>query len=453
MADLTAVYNSFDAEDALPADDTERYVDLSAVRGNMRIAHRLVKRIELAGQQPSYHLLTGHVKCGKTTELNRTAQQLEQRGYATVVFDVTKEAQTYAFDYTAVLLVLAGQVVTQLGARQPPIKMAGHGAKKLAELLIEKEITVGAGISGEAGAKVEAEIAPGLLASLLGKFGLGVELKGGFQRNREITYKIERDTQAFQDALQELILDAAERVHERGHRGLVVICDGSDKLSQRPPGVPPEAYQDLHVSLFVEHRADLCSLPCHVIYSVPISIQANLGPDWGNSPEFVPAIPVNTLAGTDALYAEEGRRLLSEVVERRLRQFELSIDQFFADGALFERLVSASGGHISDLLLMVRDALVEAQIDERERIAEPDVERAILTRALEYNRLIESSHLPVLSEIAQTQLRPANGDLYRELVSRRLTLEYLCGDEIRVDLHPLVAASDAYRRWHGAGVR
>ncbi|HEX8273672.1 MAG TPA: hypothetical protein VF615_13635 [Longimicrobiaceae bacterium] len=452
MPDLVAVYNSFDAEDPLLADDTERYVDLSSVRGNMRIAPRLVKRIELAGQQPSYHLLTGHVKCGKTTELNRTAKQLEQKGYATVVFDITKEAQTYAFDYTAVLLVLAGQVVTQLGARNPPIKVAGKGAKKLAEFLIEKEITVGRDLSLEAGGKVDAEIAPGLLASLLGKFGIGVELKGGFQRNREITYKIERDTQAFQSALEQLILDARERVQEAGYKGLVVICDGSDKLSQRAPGAP-EPNQDLHVSLFVEHRSDLCSPPCHIIYSVPISIQANLGPDWGNSPEFVPAIPVNQLFDIDATYAEHGRRLLAEVVDRRLAPYGLTIDEFFESRALFENLVSISGGHISDLLLMIRDALVEAQIDERERLNKADMERAILTRALEYSRLIESIHLPVLSEIAQTQLRPANGEVYRELVSRRLTLEYLCGDDIRVDLHPLVAASDAYRRWQSPSLR
>lgn len=445
MVDLADVYNAFDAEQPLPADDTVRYVDLSAVRGDMHVAHRLVQKIKNSGDQPSHHLLTGHTKCGKTTELNRTVRRLEEDGYATVFFDAADDAKTYAFEYTTLLLLLASQVVTQLGARNPPIRVRGHGAKKLAEFLIEKEITLGGTFSGDATGKVEAEVAPGLLATLLGKFGISAELRGGFERSRAITYEIEKDAPGFLEGVQELILDARAKVEESGHKGLVVICDGCDKL--RLTASDHEASRDLHLSMFVEHRVDLCSVPCHVIYTVPISIQANLGADWGRGPEFVPAIPVNALDGIEKTYTVEGRRALAEVAACRLGQYDLSIDAFFETPALFERLVSVSGGQISDLLLLVREAVLSAQLGDRERLSERDVHAAVLTRAIEYTNLIQSDYLAVLSEIAQAQTRPANNDLYRQIVSRRLALEYICGDEIRVDLHPLVAASDAYRRW------
>ena len=40
--DLTAIYDSLNSEEPLPAGDRDRYVDLSAVRGEMNIARRLV---------------------------------------------------------------------------------------------------------------------------------------------------------------------------------------------------------------------------------------------------------------------------------------------------------------------------------------------------------------------------------------------------------------------------
>lgn len=445
MDGLTEIYNAFDAEEPLAADDITRYVDLSAARGNMRIASRLVQRVVNAGRKPSHHLLTGNTKCGKTTELNRTVRALEQQGYATVFFDAADDASTYAFEYTTLLLLLTSQVIAQLAARTPAIRVGGQSAQKLADFLVEKEVTLGGNYSGDASVKMESEFAPGFLAQLLGKFGLSAELRGGFERSRQITYKVEEDAPAFLDGIQQVVGDARKRVIDAGYKDLVIVCDGCDKL--RLTATDQTGSRDLHLSMFVEHRSDLCSVPCHVIYTVPLSIQANLGAEWGRGPEFVPAIPVNELSNVDSGYVEEGRRALREVADRRLTPYGLDISTLFQDDAEFERIISVSGGQISDMLLLVREAILSAQLERRTRLLNYDVDQAVLTRAIEYSSLIQSDHLAVLSEIAQAQTRPANNEAYRQIVSRRLALEYLCGDEIRVDLHPLVGASDAYRRW------
>src|SRR5712671_3687760 len=101
MPDLTAIYNALDVNEPLPATDDVRYVDLSAVRGESKIAPKLMQRIKNSGAHASHHLLMGHTKCGKTTELNRTAHLLEKEGYATVYFDVVEQA-TRTFEYTTV---------------------------------------------------------------------------------------------------------------------------------------------------------------------------------------------------------------------------------------------------------------------------------------------------------------------------------------------------------------
>lgn len=338
-------------------------------------------------------------------------------------------------------------MVDQLAKLQPkPVHVSGASAKKLADFLLEREITIGCQITGEAKGKVEAELAPGFLASLLGKFGIGVELRGGYERSRELTVKIEANTRGFLGAIQELVEDAYRKVIHEGYQGLVVVCDGCDKLTVSATDEKGHS-RDLQLALFIGHGADLRSVPCHVIYTVPLSIQANLGDSWEQSAEFVPAIPVNELPGIESSYPESGRNALREVVARRLTPLGSSIAELFAEERLLDRLIETSGGHISDLLIMVQDAVLESQTDEEERVTENCVKRAIRNRATEYTRLIEGKYLPVLASIDQYKTAQSNSDEYRELIFKRLALEYACGTEKRVDLHPLVAASDAYRRY------
>lgn len=449
MPDLAAIYRAFDADEPLPAGDTERYVDLSKVRGDSKIAKRLANRVLNAGDKPSHHLLMGHNKCGKTTELNRTRHFLEQHDYVTVFFDVAELSGTRTFEYTTVLLHLAEQVVLQLAGKG--IKVEEKKLKKLTDFLREKEITVGGQASGEASASSEAEAGAGLLASFLGKVGFGIEFKGGFQRSREITTRIEADARGFITAVGELVEDARDKVlKKRGksYKGLVVICDGCDKLVLTASDGSGKNY-DLQYALFVDHASDLRAVPCHVIYTVPLSISVNVGDVWEQAYEFVPAIPVTTLPGVPDDYPREGRKALREIVTRRLAQHDSTIDQLFSPPDMLDNLIGVSGGHISDLLLLVREAVLEAQTEEAERVEQIYVNRSVRSRALEYTRLIESSYLDTLLEIDRFKTAQSNNSVYREVIFKRLALEYVCEKDNRVDLHPLVAASEAYRRHRG----
>jgi hypothetical protein len=450
--DLKTIYNAFDVDEPLPADDTARYVDLAHVRGDSQISKKLLLRVLNSGSSPSHHLLMGHTKCGKTTELNRARRLLEQEGYATVLFDVADLA-TREFEYTTVLLLMVGQVIAQLGRRKDrPIDIDDDGANTLAEFLISKEITRSGEFSGDAGTKVDAKAGAGLLKWFLGELGLGLELRGGFKRSRDITVKLEADTRGFLTAVQQVISYAHSKVTDSGYRGLVVICDGCDKLAISATDEDGRS-RDLQQSMFVDHAADLRSVPCNVIYTVPISVPINLGDVWEQGYDFVPAIPVLQLPGIDERYSREGREALTEVIARRLSQHKLSISDLFADPAALDQLIAVSGGHISDLLLLVREAVLEAQTTGAARLETSHIRRAIRQRASEYTRLIESSYLGTLVTIDQFKTGQPNSREYRELIFKRLVLEYVCGSDAKVDLHPLVAASDAYRRFRNPDVK
>ncbi len=445
MPDLATIYNAFDVDEPLPAEDDERYVDLSGVRGQ-QVAKLLRQRIRNATKNEkhqSHHLLMGHTKCGKTTELNRTAHLLKNDGYLTVFFDVA-EVATRTFEYTTVLLLMANQVVEQLS--KDGIKIKDEVLQKLADFLIEKEVTVGKELSVQAKATGQAEIGPGWLASFLGRLGFGVELGGSFQRSREITTKIEADSRGFINAIQELTDDAREKVlAEQGRKGLVIICDGCDKLAITATDGSGKSF-DLQQSLFVDHASDLRAVPCHVIYTVPLSIAVNLGDFWEQSSVFVPAIPVNELPGIEDEYPKKGRAAMREIVKARMRQQNVKIEEIFAAPELLNQLIDSSGGHISDLLLLIRGAVLEAQIDEVGKVTLDHANQSIHSRALEYTRLIEGDYLDILFNIDSFKTAQSNSDIYRAVISKRLALEYICGNNSRVDLHPLVSASDIYRR-------
>ena len=140
MTDLGSIYKAFDADEPMPGDDDNRYVDPSAVRSESNIALKLVQKIKNAARPESHHLLMGHTKCGKTTELNCVAHILEHEVYATVKFDVAESASR-TFEYTTVLLLTAGALVEQLSARRPKkISVTGASAKKLVEFLRDKSL-------------------------------------------------------------------------------------------------------------------------------------------------------------------------------------------------------------------------------------------------------------------------------------------------------------------------
>jgi pantothenate kinase-related protein Tda10 len=64
-------------------EERQYYIDFSPVRGN-KIIESLKRTIALISpNEPTCQLFTGHIGCGKSTELLRLQTELEQQGYFT----------------------------------------------------------------------------------------------------------------------------------------------------------------------------------------------------------------------------------------------------------------------------------------------------------------------------------------------------------------------------------
>jgi len=126
----------------------------------------------------------------------------------------------------------------------------------------------------------------------------------------------------------------------------------------------------------------------------------------------------------------KGVELMKQLLMKRAE-----IDKL-ADNDALEELILKSGGHVRDLLRLVRAASFEAMDTNPDRITLADARRAITDFADNAYAKMAHEAIPELTEVYQTQhLAKQHGHLAQNL----LVMEYRNGESWN-DLHPCVLA-------------
>ena len=87
--------------------DEQLYIDFSSVRGG-KIIDKLTRRIIRCDLDESCcQLFTGHIGCGKSTELLALKANLENKGFYVVYFDSSASLDLADVDVTDILLAIA----------------------------------------------------------------------------------------------------------------------------------------------------------------------------------------------------------------------------------------------------------------------------------------------------------------------------------------------------------
>jgi hypothetical protein len=104
------------------SEDRKYYIDFSSVRGG-NIIKELGRTIaRLSPDKPTCQLFTGHIGCGKSTELQRLKAELEQQGFHVVYFESSQVLEMADVDVTDILLAIAKSVTQSLEAIQIKLK-------------------------------------------------------------------------------------------------------------------------------------------------------------------------------------------------------------------------------------------------------------------------------------------------------------------------------------------
>ncbi|GGA31331.1 ATP-binding protein [Okeania sp. KiyG1] len=195
--------------------DNRYYIDFSTVRGG-QVIKKLQKTILWSSGRPTCQLFTGHIGCGKSTELWRLKQQLEIEGFHVVYVESDKNLEMGDVDVGDILLTIVQQVSESLEDLKnfkinEPNRLKGilQGAAKLLQTEIEiSKIELSFGIGK---ITTEAKASPEVRSKL-----------------RE--YLGPRTSGIIETINQELFEPANEKLKQYDKNGLVVIVDNLDKV-------------------------------------------------------------------------------------------------------------------------------------------------------------------------------------------------------------------------------
>lgn len=119
MLDLQRFYDSCNPSRTLVLEnpeDRQYYIDFASVRGG-KVVEALERTItRLSPDKPTCQLFTGHIGCGKSTELRRLEAELKQQGFHVVYFESTQDVDMADVDVTDILLAMTRQLSESLAA-------------------------------------------------------------------------------------------------------------------------------------------------------------------------------------------------------------------------------------------------------------------------------------------------------------------------------------------------
>ncbi len=345
--------------------DRKYYIDFSKVRGSdtTKELERTITR--LSGGEPTCQLFSGHIGCGKSTELFRLKDQLVKKGYHVVYFESSEDLDMADVDISDILLAIARQVSESLQKINISLQPKGFKAllKGAAQILQTPiELSGEAGIPGVGSISASTEDAE-IGFSLPGGIGkITAKAKDSPGERSRLRQYLEPRTNNILDAINSELLDPATKfLKEQGKKGLVVIVDNLDRVdsSPKPTGRNQPEY------LFVDRGDQLRKLNCHMVYTIPLSLIfsndfGRLTSRFGLKPKVLPMVPVQNRDSNDF---EKGMSLLRQMVLARAfpdvapqERLEL-ISELFEDSETLDRLCRVSGGHVRNLLGLLYSCL------------------------------------------------------------------------------------------------
>jgi hypothetical protein len=414
-------------------EDRQYYIDFSPVRGG-NVIQRLRRTIDMQPNEATCQLFTGHIGCGKSTELFRLKDELEQQGFHVVYFESSADLDMADVDVSDILLAITRQVSSSLEAaniRLQPTYFTNlfHEVADFLQTPIE--------LSAEAGVSLP-----------LGIGKITAKTKDSPKLRSQLRQYLEPRTGGILEAINKEVLGkATELLKQRGQKGLVVMIDNLDRVDSSPKSTgrsQPEY-------LFIDRGEQLKKLNCHVVYTIPLVLMfsnelSTLSNRFGIKPIVLPMVTVATRQGSDD---PVGLPLLRQMVlKRAFPQIQQDperltlISQVFDSPETLDRLCRISGGHVRNLLVLLYSCL---QDDD------PPIQRSCLERVIREYRddliaAISDSEWALLRQILQHQDTVKGEEEYQTLLRSLFLFEYRDQEGRWFGVNPAIAESKKFQQ-------
>lgn len=407
-------------------EDQRYYIDFSSVRGS-DIIRELERTITvLSPEEATCQLFTGHIGCGKSTELMCLKNNLEQQKFHVVYFESSQDLDLADIDITDILLAITRQVSASLektGIRLKPT----YFSNLLTEVvdLLQTPVELG----------TEAELSLGI-----GK--ITAKTKESPKLRSQLRQYLEPRTNNILDAInQDLFGLAREELKKSGCKGLVVLVDNLDRVDN----IPRASGRSQPEYLFVDRGEQLKSLNCHVVYTIPLVLAfsndlGRLTNRFGVDPKVLPMVPVRY---RDGIQHEAGISLLKQMLMARAfpdlsPQERLAlVAEVMDEPDTLDRLCQVSGGHVRGLLMLVYRCLQR----EDPPISRACIETVIKQRRNELLLAITEDEWKLLKRVSLS--KSIRGEIaYQDMLRSLFVFEYRDTEECWFDVNPILSDAE-----------
>ena len=424
----TLVYNN--------EEERRYYIDFSSVRGGniIRTLEKAITRNTQLGK-PTCQLFTGHIGCGKSTELMKLQAILLEKDFHVVYFKSSEDLEINDLEITDIFLAITHKVSESL--ETVGIKLRPNYFVRLFQEIVDF-------------LKTDIDLAYKNEFSL--PFGLGKLIaktkNNPSDRSRLRQYLEPKKTEILDAINKEVFAKATEKLKEQGKQGLVVIVDNFDQMDNRPK------FKDLTQPeyIFVENGGKLRKLNCHVVYTIPFALRFSpkiqvLNNRLGDVISALRALPMIPVRNRNGSKCEEGLALLQDMVLARAfpalepQQRIGLIPQVFESSETLERLFLISGGHVRNVLKIVYQCLLE----DDPPISQACIERVIRDYCNNSILGITDENWELLYRVSQEKTIRGQED-YSNLLRLLWVFEYSDPEgETWFDINPVLKESKRFR--------
>ncbi len=402
-------------------EDRKYYIDFSSVRSGKLI--RELKQTITFSDQSSCQLFTGHIGCGKSTELLRLKAELEAENYHVVYFESSEDLDMGDIDITDILLLTARQI-----------------SESLEEVGIDIRPSYFSKLFGDIKGFLKTEIE----LSAEAKFPLGLakitaKTKNSPKIRSRLRDYLEARTDNILTSINEEVLEVgAHKLGEMGKSGLVVIVDNLDRIDdkEKPSGRRQPEY------IFFDRGEQLKRLNCHLVYTFPLPLlfsndAAMFNNRFGIRPKVLAMIPPRSRDGSPY---EKGLELLRQMIlARAFPDLEESdrldlVGELFEDTQLLDKLCLASGGHVRSLLAFLLSCIIK----ETPPFSESILDEVIREYRNDLVIRITPDEWDLLRQVARDQSVAGERE-YQTLLRSMFVFEYRDKQGIWFAVNPLLA--------------
>lgn len=372
-------------------------------------------------------LFGGHVGCGKSTELRDYAVLL-RRAYTVHHLELTHVLDIHNLRFSDLLIALANAVVGTFADQSLDLQPDPVFVKPVVEWFDTRIVKQERfrDIEGEIRTEVKAEGGIPFLLSLLAT--MTAKVRGGASYREELRREVRDGFLQLLGHFNALIAHTNALLHDAGHGPLLFIIDGTDKLSK------DDADTFFHADI-----NQLGEIQANLIVCAPISVLLEAGM---TAQRFTRVqLPMVKVFNEDESARENEIDALVGLVLRRLPL------QYFDDRTTVRHLVLSSGGHVRDLLRLVRASFSRLTAN---LITRDIAENAVRDVASDYQRLIRQSDWAdlVRIDLSKGEDKDRTEDRLR-LLHDLVLLEY---NKYWWRSHPLVRLLPPYAKTRNAWV-